>query len=53
MPEKYEETNKEELIYKMKNLPFWRKLFRAVIDAVALFIMNHPHDDEWERRKRY
>ena len=50
MREKYE---KKEFVYTMRNPAFWRKLFRAVIDAVALFIMNHPHEDEWERRKKY
>ena len=50
MQEKYE---KEDLIYNMKNVSFWKKLFRVVIDAVAMFITSLPHEDEWERRKKY
>ena len=53
MQEKSEKKEKKELIYQMKGSSFWRKLFRVVIDAVALFITSLPHDDEWERRKRY
>lgn len=52
MQEKSKKKDKE-LIYKMKNLPFWKKLLRVVIDAVAMFITSLPHEDEWERRKRY
>ena len=50
MQEKYE---KEGLFYNMKNASFWKKLLRVVIDAVAMFITNLPHEDEWERKKRY
>ena len=52
MQENYEKKDKEELIYQMKNLPFWKKLLRVVIDAVALFITNLPHEEDWEWRKR-
>ena len=44
---------KKDLIYNMKSPGFWRKLFRVVIDAVAMFITSLPHEDEWERRKKY
>ena len=53
MQEKYEKKEKEEFIYTMRNPSFWKKLLRVVIDAVAMFITNLPHEDEWERRKRY